>query len=104
MKEISLLYTTHPDQESADRIALQLIEDKLAACTHVYAIDSCYRYEDKIQRQSEYMLRVKTLAELEEDTLQMMEESHGYDIPMIQKSRVQVNNSYYKWMLGVLGV
>jgi len=102
MKEISLLYTTHPTRESADKVARQLIEEKLAACTHVYSVDSCYRWEDKIQRQHEHMLRVKTLAEIEDDTLKVMEETHSYDVPMIQKSRVQVNTSYYKWMLVVL--
>ena len=60
-KDVILTLITVPDQETADRIAGTLVEEKLAACVNIIKdITSVYRWQGEICRDAELLLLVKT--------------------------------------------
>lgn len=61
MPETLLVITTLPDQDSAERLAANLVEAGLAACVNIgAAVTSIYRWEGRLQRGTELMLTIKT--------------------------------------------
>jgi len=73
-----------PSQDIADSIANTLVDMELAACVNILPeISSVYRWQQKIERATEYQLQIKTTAKhyqrLEEQILKL----HPYDVPEI---------------------
>ncbi len=59
MKYISVS-TTLPDKNSAKKMAKTLVEERLAACTNIFRIDSLYWWQEKMEEKKEYELVFKT--------------------------------------------
>lgn len=79
-----LVLANVPDQALAEKIATALVEQGLAACVNILApVSSVYRWQGKMQRESEIPLLIKTTQaryqELERTILQL----HPYDVPEI---------------------
>ena len=79
-----LILSTCPDRESAEKIAQQLINDKIAACVNILpGITSIYPWKGHIETAQEHLLLVKT----REDQYQAVETSiltyHPYELPEI---------------------
>ena len=79
-----LVVTNLPDRESAEKLALLLVERRLAACVNILApCASVYRWRGEIQRAEEHPLLIKTgqdrYAELEES----IRANHPYELPEI---------------------
>lgn len=76
---------TAPTVQAAQQIAQRLVEKRLAACVNILpAIQSIYRWEGKIQQETEILLLVKTSAGLFEDHLvPAVQEIHPYKVPEI---------------------
>ena len=79
-----LVLANVPDQELAEKIATALVEQGLAACVNILApVSSVYRWQGKMQRESEIPVLIKTTQaryqELERTILQL----HPYDVPEI---------------------
>ena len=56
-----IVFCTCPDEAVADRIALCLIEERLAACvTRTSGVVSTYRWQGAVQRETEVRLAIKT--------------------------------------------
>ena len=62
MQTIAVL-TTIDDKEAAGRIARVLVEQKLAACVQISAINSIYSWDGEVQESPEYRLLAKTTDE-----------------------------------------
>jgi len=83
-EEQRIVLISVPNKDLASHIARSLVEQKLAACVNIIpGVKSIYRWEDKIQEDSELLLIVKTRATcytaLEESVVKM----HPYDTPEI---------------------
>jgi periplasmic divalent cation tolerance protein len=79
-----IVFNTCPNREDAESLAQSLIEAKLAACVQVIPqITSFYQWEDKVQRDEEYLLLIKTLPEKFEDLNDYIKANHSYDVPEI---------------------
>lgn len=79
-----LILSTCPDKESAEKIARQLINDKIAACVNILpGITSIYPWKGNIETAQEHLLLVKS----REDQYQAVETSiqthHPYELPEI---------------------
>jgi periplasmic divalent cation tolerance protein len=77
------ILTTVDSKECAGRIARALVEQKLAACVQISAIDSVYTWDSEVQESPEFRLLAKTTDERYpevEDTIRML---HTYDLPAI---------------------
>ncbi|EOA02837.1 MULTISPECIES: divalent-cation tolerance protein CutA [Herbaspirillum] len=95
-----LVLANVPDQALAEKIATALVEQGLAACVNILApVSSVYRWQGKMQRESEIPLLIKTTQaryqELERTILQL----HPYDVPEIIALPVTAGlPAYLAWM------
>jgi periplasmic divalent cation tolerance protein len=76
--------TTAPDEDTAERIAADLLDRHLAACVQVVGpIRSHYRWEGERRADSEWLCLVKTRAALTETVTGAIVALHPYDEPEI---------------------
>lgn len=84
MIDIRLLYVTVSNPQEAEKIAAQLVEDRLVACANIIpGIQSIYIWEDKIQNDQECLMILKTRADLAQRAAQKTCELHSYDTPCV---------------------
>jgi periplasmic divalent cation tolerance protein len=95
-----VIFMTTANREEAARIADMLVGAHLAACVQILPeIESIYRWEGKIERQSEILVLAKStrekFAELEREVRAM----HSYETPeIIAVPAVDVSAPYRKWL------
>ena len=84
MDESLLVLTNCPDEVVADRIALTLVEQGLAACVNRLApVQSIYRWRGNVERAIEVPLLIKTTRERYGDVEQAIRHLHPYEVPEI---------------------
>ena len=93
-----LIYITHPDQETADRISGSLVNEKLVACANCFSISSAYWWQGAVAREGEWVSLVKTTPEKWEKVVAFVEAHHPYEVPCIMRIEVQANDSYEDWI------
>lgn len=75
---------TCPDEETAKRIALKLVESKKAACVNLIpGLSSIYYYEGELQNTNEVLLMIKTTTEHYDALEGLLTELHPYTCPEI---------------------
>ena len=95
-----VVFITAGNAEEAERLANMLVEKHLAACVQILpSIQSVYWWQDKIERQPEILLLVKTLsskfAELESEVRTI----HSYETPEIVAVPISAGSeSYLEWL------
>ena len=81
---VAVVYSTIGDIVEAKRIATTLVEEQLVACVNIIPnIESIYRWEGKIDSDSEVAIFAKTKDENIKDTIQRIKTLHTYDLPDI---------------------
>jgi periplasmic divalent cation tolerance protein len=99
-----VVFMTAANGEEATRLADLLIGAHLAACVQILPeMESVYRWEGKIERQSEILLLAKTttakLADLEREVRAL----HSYDTPeIIAVPIVAGSTPYLTWLIDSL--
>ena len=79
-----LVITNCPDEETANRIALAVVEAKLAACVNILPrVQSIYRWQGVVESAAEVPLLIKTTAAAYPALEAAIRESHPYDVPEI---------------------
>jgi periplasmic divalent cation tolerance protein len=91
----TIVMTTTGDKDEAERLAAVLVERRLAACVQIVAIDSHYVWEGKAQNAPEFLLLVKTRAELYAEVEQFLTENHSYDTPEIIQVPITAGSAAY---------
>lgn len=75
---------TCPDQETADYIAETLVSEQLAACVNIVSgLTSIYRWAGQVQRDAEFLLLIKSRAEIYVALEKRICELHPYEVPEI---------------------
>jgi periplasmic divalent cation tolerance protein len=78
--EVKLLLSTAPDRESAERIAENLVSEKLAACVQLLpGLSSFYHWEGKMERSEEILILAKTSRP--STCLERLRALHPYEVP-----------------------
>jgi periplasmic divalent cation tolerance protein len=94
------VFITASNKEEASRLADMLVERKLAACVQILpAMESVYRWQGKIERQTEVLLIAKTFtakfAELETEVRAL----HSYETPeIVAVPLTALSEPYLKWL------
>jgi periplasmic divalent cation tolerance protein len=96
-KEYIIVLITTPSMEVGEKIAVALLEKKLAACVNMMApIFSLYTWEEEINRDDEVLLIVKSRADLfESDLIPVVQAVHPYDIPEIIALPILMGSANY---------
>jgi len=101
MSQIRLLYSTVGSIEDAEKIADNLVRERVAACVgFVPRITSVYRWKGRIERETETMLIIKTAADRVDAAMARLRELHPYEVPEIVVIPVErASESYCDWVL-----
>ena len=91
---------TAANREEASRIAEMLVEARLAACVQILPeMQSVYRWQGEVARESEVMLVAKTTLDRFDDLDRSVREIHSYETPEIIALPVTaVSEPYLDWL------
>jgi len=103
--EYQIILTTCPDQDMAEKLARQLVNDNLAACVNIVpALTSIYKWKNELITGSEVLLMIKTRTGCYSDVETLISGMHPYELPEIIS--VPINNglpNYLQWIDSVTG-
>jgi len=82
-------------------LALQLVEQGVAACVNVIPqIQSVYRWKGKIENDSEQLLLIKTVEERLPDLRATLFAMHPYEVPEFMVIHIDdLSEAYRSWLL-----
>jgi periplasmic divalent cation tolerance protein len=96
-----LVLCTCPEDVVAARIANTLVEERLAACVNrLSRMTSTYRWEGKVQSETEALLMIKTTAGLLERLGERIKELHPYELPEVIALPIEGGSERYLAWLG----
>ena len=100
MSEAIVVFMTAANGEEAARLADMLVGAHLAACVQILPeIESVYRWEGKIERQSEVLLLAKTTRSKFDELEREVRALHSYDTPEIVAVPVTLGSApYLEWL------
>src|SRR5262249_37885876 len=95
-----MVLVTAPNREAASRIAEAVVGSRLAACVNILGgIESIYRWEGKINRDSEILLIIKTTDERYAELEAQIKSLHSYTTPEVLAIRVERGSeAYLRWL------
>ena len=82
-QNLLLVLTTVATRADADALARAMVEQRLAACAQISAIDSVYRWQGAVQSEGEFRVLFKTTAERDPALEAALRSSHPYELPAI---------------------
>ena len=83
-EKILLALSTFPDAEIARRISNQLVSERFVACANILpAIESIYRWKDKIESENETLVFFKLSEDRQSAFQDKLRSLHPYDVPEI---------------------
>ncbi len=95
-----IILTTCPDRETAENIALKLLESKLAACINILpAMTSIYLWQGDIETAREHLLLIKSRKDKYADLENLLRKLHPYELPEIVAVSIDHGlPDYLKWI------
>ncbi len=96
-----VVFMTAANGEEATRLAEMLVGAHLAACVQILPeVESVYRWQRKIERQSEVLLIAKTTREKFDDLEREVRALHSYDTPEIVAVPIVAGSApYLEWLI-----
>jgi periplasmic divalent cation tolerance protein len=100
MTDKRIVLSTAGSELEARKIALHLVENRLAACVNIVPqIESIYRWQGKVESSQEWLLLIKTTADRFPAVRDAIRESHSYDLPeCIAISIEDGSAAYLEWI------
>lgn len=99
MKPIMII-STYPNKKSINKIAHELVKNKIVACVNITKISSIYSWQGKIENVTEYLALFKTTQKNKKSLKEKIKSTHPYDTPEIAEINItSVNKSYLKWLV-----
>lgn len=100
MTEKIVVLSTCDTEEEAKRLARHLVEERLAACVNIVSgARSIYRWKDKIEESSEFLLLIKSSRALFPTLRAELQKVHSYEIPeVIALPILDGSEPYLAWL------
>ena len=97
---VVVVFVTCPGVSVGRRISRTLIQQRLAACVNlVPKIESCYRWQGKIERAAETLLVIKTTSRRFDALKRAVRRLHPYQCPEIIALPVTAGHQpYVRWV------
>jgi len=98
--DVLLAFCTCPDEATATRIAEALVTERLAACVNrLPTLTSVYRWQGKIERDTETLLLIKTTDVRFDALCERLSDLHPYELPEIIATPVTKGlPEYLQWV------
>jgi periplasmic divalent cation tolerance protein len=95
-----LVLTTCPGSDTARQIAQDLVANNLAACVNnISGVQSCFRWDDKINFAEEHLLLVKTTMDRYPAMEKKILSLHPYELPEIIAVPIEAGlDAYLNWI------
>ena len=95
-----MVLTTLPADADVAAFARSLVDERLAACVNLLPVmESIYRWEGNIERESERQIVIKTSRERVLALWDRVRELHPYEVPeFLVIPIVDGNDAYLRWM------
>jgi len=100
MTDKIVVLSTCASEEEAEKLAREMVEQRLAACVNVLpGIRSYYRWQGKLESSGECLLVIKSSRERFDLLRGALEKAHSYDIPeIIALPVVEGAANYMNWL------
>jgi periplasmic divalent cation tolerance protein len=100
MTDKRIVLSTAGSEDEARRIAQQLVKHRLAACVNIIPqIESIYRWQGRVDSSQEWLLLIKTTAELFPQVRAAIKELHSYELPECISLNIEDGSEeYLQWM------
>jgi periplasmic divalent cation tolerance protein len=95
---LCLVLTTVATREDAQRLARAMVEQRLAACAQISAIDSVYRWNGALQQEPEWRLLLKTTVAARPALQIALRAAHPYQLPAIVALPMQAQEDFAGWV------
>lgn len=95
-------YVTCPHRDSAEKIAHELLTQKLVACANLIdGVTSLYRWEGEIRQDSETVLILKTTDDRLPELIATIRKLHDYNCPGVSAWPIAAGNpDFLSWIAG----
>jgi periplasmic divalent cation tolerance protein len=105
MSDLIQVTTTTGTRDVAERIAVELVDRRLAACVQVSGpIQSTYRWQGRVESSEEWLCTAKTSREQLDAIRELLKRLHPYEVPeLIAMPIVDGSEAYLKWLAEQLG-
>jgi periplasmic divalent cation tolerance protein len=100
MSGSSVVMVTTSSETEAEKIAKQLVENKLAACVSIIPkMRSIYIWEDEVQDDEEFLMIIKTRGDLFDKVRDNIKSLHSYSVPeIISLPITHALDEYVSWI------
>ncbi len=96
--KIAMLYVTHADLLSAEKLVKPLLDEKWIACANYFPVTASYHWQGNLEREDEMVSLLKTRPENVEELKSILLKTHPYDVPCILHWEVEANPDYAQWI------
>jgi periplasmic divalent cation tolerance protein len=99
------IVTTTDKKEDAEKIAMTLVERKLAACVQIAGpIFSTYQWKGNIEKAEEWQCVIKSREDRYKEIEEVIKSIHPYEVPeIIAIPIIAGSGEYLNWLQGELG-
>ena len=99
MESCIQISTTTDSIESARKLASILLKEKKAACIQIIPnVESHYKWKNKLEVTSEFLLLIKTFSNQEEYVVEIIRSIHPYSTPEIISNGIDIlDKRYGEW-------
>jgi periplasmic divalent cation tolerance protein len=96
-----VVFSTFPDEISAEETVRMLIEERLIACANLIdEVRSIYRWKGKIEDSKEILVKMKTSEESIHNLMRRLKQLHPYEVPEIVAVDLRTGNKdYLNWIV-----
>ena len=97
-----VVLTTFPanDIDSVDDFIEKLLMSRLCACVNKIKVESQYWWDNKIQKDPEYLLVVKTTDDKLQELETWIKKNHPYTVPEFIALNVErITEPYHEWLV-----
>jgi periplasmic divalent cation tolerance protein len=95
-----IFFVTVPDIKLGEELAFALVKAKIAACVNIVkGITSIYTWKEKIEKDSECFLIIKTTDDKSDELIKYIEDNHPYDTPECIGLKIEEGSrKYLEWI------
>ena len=93
------IQTTFESQDDAEKLAELMLDARLVSCGQISEIKSVYNFGSKRYNHKEYLLTMKTRADLFLECEAFIRKNHSYKVPQIIATKIEFGSRDYLYWI-----